>query len=364
MSMVINNPKEILSFFKSKFFEALSQGKFMDYEEVKKQCYFFLFDEDDVSPLDFSLCQRWFESVGQLSSLKSFIEDEQIREIIVHRPNFIQIDQMGQLKSISHDFFCELEFQQILEVLASRNLIFWNFSNPFQSFFAHIGGHSFRATLIHHCLTPSGFSKLFLRKIKSVNCSLNLFGATAATQNMIIDSVNKKSNILICGKTGSGKTTLLKALMETISDQEHILVLEDTHELKLDRNNFSYLLSDQLNQKKTLSSYMTYAMRMRPDRILLGEMRSSEVIPFLLAMNTGHNGLMATIHANNAKDALKRVALLFSLYSTHQQLTYDLVLNLICSNLDYVIYLEDKSIKEIVKVLGSENDQAYVEHII
>ena len=97
---------------------------------------------------------------------------------------------------------------------------------------------------------------------------------------------------------------------------------------------------------------------MRPDRIILGEMRSHEVIPFLLAMNTGHKGLMSTLHANSAVDAIKRVAQLFCLYQGGD-MNYPLVLKLASANVDVVIHLENKRVKEVIEVLSSEAENVY-----
>ena len=107
---------------------------------------------------------------------------------------------------------------------------------------------------------------------------------------------------------------------------------------------------------------MKYSMRMSPDRIILGEIRSAETESFLLAMNTGHNGLISTIHANSAKDAIERFALLFKIYSS-KDLSYELVLKLICNNIDYVIFLKNKSVKEVISVYGSEDNQIFYENL-
>jgi Flp pilus assembly CpaF family ATPase len=102
---------------------------------------------------------------------------------------------------------------------------------------------------------------------------------------------------------------------------------------------------------------------MRPDRIILGEMRSVEVTPFILSMNNGHKGLMSTIHSSSAKDSLARVALLFSLYSDNQNIDYTLIMKLICSNIDCVIHIEDKRVKEVIRVLGSNGEVPYFEDL-
>ena len=103
---------------------------------------------------------------------------------------------------------------------------------------------------------------------------------------------------------------------------------------------------------------MTNSLRMSPDRIVVGEMRSDEVEPFLLAMNTGHKGLLSTIHANNAVDTLHRIALMFKVYSA-KDLAFDLVLKLAATNIDAVVYLKNKKVVEIIQVFGSEQSNIF-----
>ena len=102
---------------------------------------------------------------------------------------------------------------------------------------------------------------------------------------------------------------------------------------------------------------------MSPDRLIVGEMRSTEVVPFLLAMNTGHKGLMSTIHASSAVDALSRISLLFSLFSESNDISFALVTKLVCKNVDYVIHMEHKKIVEICKVIGSDAETPFYERL-
>ena len=104
-------------------------------------------------------------------------------------------------------------------------------------------------------------------------------------------------------------------------------------------------------------------MRMRPQRLILGELRGREVIPFLLAMNTGHRGLLSTLHANSAVDAIERVATLFSLYSS-QEIPYQHLLKMITQNIDAVIFLERGEIKEAISVLGQEKGHIFYESLL
>ena len=104
-------------------------------------------------------------------------------------------------------------------------------------------------------------------------------------------------------------------------------------------------------------------MRMRPDRMIVGELRGSEIIPFMLAMNNGHKGLISSIHANCARDGLERAALLFEMNIKDKSLSYSEVLKLISRNIDYVIHISDKKVTELIKVIGANGERVSYEFV-
>jgi type IV secretion system protein VirB11 len=140
-------------------------------------------------------------------------------------------------------------------------------------------------------------------------------------------------------------------------------VLEDTFEIISQHPHQTRFLSGDTTQT-SLRSYLSYSLRLSPDRIILGEMRSHEVVPFLMAMNTGHKGLMGTLHASNAADALNRVGLLFTLYAGEANLAFEKVMELICRNLEYVVFMENKKVKEVIRILGSDKGVPFFENVL
>ena len=124
-------------------------------------------------------------------------------------------------------------------------------------------------------------------------------------------SVRGKLNIIVCGGTGSGKTTLLNILSSFISNDERIITVEDAAELKLKQNHVISLETRTTNYKSdteiTIRDLVRNALRMRPDRIIVGEVRGQESFDMLQAMNTGHEGSVTTLHANSPIDALNRL---------------------------------------------------------
>ena len=140
-------------------------------------------------------------------------------------------------------------------------------------------------------------------------------------------------------------------------------MLEDTQELHCTHPRLTRLISTQ-KEGRSLKDYLAHTLRLSPDRIILGEMRSHEVVPYLLAMNTGHKGLLSTLHASSAMDALLRVAQLFTLASGQKEISYQEVLKLVCRNVGYVVFMEKRQVTQIIKVFGSEGDQPLFDQIL
>lgn len=307
--------------------------------------------------------EDWFNNVHHQKFIKNLLTKEGIQEIIFHSNESIQILFHNKKEQIEISDITLDDYQLSFEIFALKNNISWNFSEPFASFSANLFDQDFRITLIHHSTSANRKSKVFLRSQKMTKPTLSIFNEEEQIQNFLKKLMIEKKNILISGSTGSGKTTFMRALLNEIPLDEHVIILEDTHEIMTVSKNQTSLLSHNELSKKTLKDYCAYALRMSPDRMLVGEMRSTEVVPFMLAMNTGHKGLMSTIHANSCGDALSRIALLFSLYSENKEIDFSLIMKLACKNIDYVVHMENKKIKEIARVLGSEGETPFFEMV-
>jgi type IV secretory pathway ATPase VirB11/archaellum biosynthesis ATPase len=308
------------------------------------------------------------DSASQLEEIKDnfnklttwpFLEEilkEEATEFFFHAPNSSQrLSLSGEKFGISVPLNDE-EWQLWLEIISLRFHQNWNVENPFVSFYGDLYGEHYRWSLIHGSSSPQGKSKLILRKLAGNPHPLEAFGETA----LLGEYVRERNNILIAGSTGSGKTSLLTSLLTLVDPEEHLVILEDTYEILSQHPHQTRFLSGSTPQT-SLKSYLSYSLRLSPDRILLGEMRSHEVVPFLMAMNTGHRGLMGTIHASSASDALHRAALLFSLYGGEAQLNFDKVMELLCRNLEYVVFMENKKVKEVIRILGSDKGTPFFE---
>ena len=183
-------------------------------------------------------------------------------------------------------------------------------------------------------------------------------------------SVKAKLNIIICGGTGSGKTTLLNVLSSFISDDERIITIEDAAELKLKQNHVISLETRLTNYEGTgeitIRDLVRNSLRMRPDRIIVGEVRGKEAFDMLQAMNTGHSGSLTTMHANGPADALNRLETMILMAG--MEIPIPAIREYIENAIDIVIQtsrLSDgrRKITSICEVVGFEKDMIKLKEI-
>lgn len=352
---------DILEIFKNHYRRLINQSTHLTFEEVLSATCFEL-QVNQFNDADVSYLKEWFYNVHEFNFLKNLLTPD-FFEIIIHSHQKAQLIDKDDKKEVTISHMNQADYELALLVLSLKNNQDWNYKNPFASFNFDFQNFSLRATLIHSSTSSIDCSKLFLRFIKIDSPTLDLFKIDEDLKNSIINIIKDKKNVLISGATASGKTTFMRSLLKEIPQSEHIIVLEDTYEILNQRPNQTSLLSQANTPNKSLKQYCSYALRMSPDRFIIGEMRSHEIVPFILAMNTGHKGLMSTLHANSAVDAIARSALLFSLYSENQDISFNLITKLITKSIDYVIHLEHKDVQEIIRVIGSENETPFYETI-
>ncbi|HEY1340537.1 MAG TPA: ATPase, T2SS/T4P/T4SS family, partial [Bryobacteraceae bacterium] len=182
--------------------------------------------------------------------------------------------------------------------------------------------------------------------------------------------VKARLNILICGGTGSGKTTLLNAVSSYIPEDERIVTIEDAAELRLQQTHVARMETRPANVEGMgaihIRQLVINALRMRPDRIIVGESRGPEALDMLQAMNTGHDGSMTTVHANSPRDAFSRLETMVMMASQHvpdkvirQQLASAINLVIHCARLND----GTRKVTGISEVVGVENDQVDMQDI-
>lgn len=298
---------------------------------------------------------------------------DQILEIQGHHPEFIEIIYF-KFKSICKSEIHLLEWHNLLHYLCLKTQISWNTTTPFASFTSLILNRPCRITLIHESLTCTlnkSNAKFFIRFHFLETLPLESF-IHPKDHNQLIPkliqmiSVDKK-NVLICGATGSGKTTLLKSLSQFIPNEDHLITLEDTEELFIKRDRITSLLA-QANPVQqdfnypitTMDKLCSYTLRLTPERLIIGEIRGKEILTLSMMLNTGHQGLLTTVHASSAVNAIQRLAMLFCLFQQDgSSFTYNSTLKFIAQQFHRVIFIENKMIKEVVNIIGSDQDHVF-----
>jgi pilus assembly protein CpaF len=246
-----------------------------------------------------------------LGPLEPLLADTTVDEVLVNGPYSVFIERFGKLEQTNIIFKDEGHLRQIIDRIVSRIGRRVDESSPMVD--ARLKDGS-RVNAIIPPLAVDG-SSLSIRKFKKDPLradDLIRFGSlTKEVVTMLEVAVKGKLNILISGGTGTGKTTLLNILSSFIPDSERILTIEDAAELQLQQSHVVRLETRPPNiEGKGMVSQrdlVKNSLRMRPDRIIVGEVRGAEALDMLQAMNTGHEGSLTTVHANTARDALSRI---------------------------------------------------------
>jgi Flp pilus assembly CpaF family ATPase len=245
-----------------------------------------------------------------LKPIKHLLEAETVSEIMVNPDSSVWIEEEGKIQPLPGIRFGEGQLSAGLEVIANRFGKKLDADSPIMNL--RLPDGSRMAALIPPVVHPRPM--MTIRKFTSRGFGIHDLirrGMLKEEEAELLDvAVQRGDNILISGGTGSGKTTLLNVLAGSIPEQERILVLEDTAELNI-RKPHVISAEAQLDTHKsqiTFADLLKAALRHRPDRIIVGEIRGSEARVFLDALNTGHRGSLTTIHANSAQESLRRLA--------------------------------------------------------
>lgn len=258
-----------------------------------------------------SLAQELYDEVRGLGPLETLLNDDSVNDILVNGPQQIYIERDGKLELSDVTFKDEKHLLRIIDKIVSAVGRRVDETNPYVD--ARLSdGSRFNAMVAPVAVDGSLVSIRKFKKDKLGIDDLVTFGAFSEEMAAYLQAaVACRLNIIVSGGTGSGKTTTLNALSSFIDHDERILTIEDTAELQLQQIHVGRMESRPPNVegKGEVSprDCLKNALRMRPDRIIVGETRGEEVIDMLQAMNTGHDGSMTTIHANNPRDGVSRL---------------------------------------------------------
>lgn len=297
-----------------------------------------------LNVVDFQIQQRLYQEMNSWGPLCGPMADESITEIIVNGPTSIWIEKEGQLHQHLDSFYSELSFRNCLDRLCHAANTHITKEQPvadgcFEDFrFSVIGQDlthsSVHFTLRRHPRNPWTFSRLAEKNWCSPE-DLPLFQKLCA----------ERKNFLIVGATGAGKTSVLNSFLNLLPKNERVVVIEDTPEIALP-NKASMKLLTREDPQGTLPAIdqmqlVKRSLRLRPDRIVMGEVRGSEAKDFLMALATGHAGSFGTLHAQDASQALLRLEMLIQMGAPQWNLVA--IRRLIQLSLDYVVVTEKKS---------------------
>lgn len=347
--------------FRSQLKSFLNRGHIPTLEELNESIVSQKDFADEEEYLNYeNKINLWYSETVECFFLKPYLQLKGVNEIIFHGNSKIEC-LFKNRSQFEKQIISNEDLIIAMETIALLQRQSWNLANPVASFSCRLFQHNLRITLVHSQTTPYQLSKMFIRVPCEVTLELESFTGNTAIINYLKNSIEAQQNILIAGPTASGKTTLLKLMANFINPSEHVIILEDTHELTLSHLNATFLTTE--GQHFTLDDCVTWSLRLSPKRLMLGEIRSREVSPFLQAANNGHRGLMATLHANSAKEVPDRLALLMSLHLPSPP-SWEVLMKMIVQGIDLIVYVKDKQIAEIIRPIGSDGKNFFHQSVI
>ncbi len=319
-------------------------------------------------------------SEGLLEPIKKFLDDSLTSEILINRPQEIYVEKQGRMERYEVPAFNERTLLTLFQLIANENHQEISEANPLLS------GSLLDGSRVQLVLPPtSKYPALSIRRKVAQKRELadyeqegfyeKAFGAKVEARTLVDLSPSEqklatlyhekawpafvkqailmKKTIVISGGTSSGKTTFLNACLRHIPSEERLLVLEDTREIETFHKNQLQLLASKGEQgvaKVSMQDLVQASLRLRPDRIVVGEIRGKEILDFLAAASTGHDGSMTSIHANNPAIAFMRMSQMYKL-------------NNVPSMTDEDIYRELKTVIDIIIQLEKTSDGRRVQSV-
>ena len=347
----------------------------LDRDELAVQLRAFLDTEDsvasDLTPLDRQrVVRRLVDDIKGLGPLEPLFSDPHISDILINGLNSVYIERQGRLEPVDIRF---RDAQHLLNI--AQRIAGWvgrrvDEASPMVD--ARLPDGS-RVNIIIPPLAIDGATisiRRFVTRDISLDDMARMQTFTPTMAKLLKICTKARLNILISGGTGAGKTTLMNALSREISHAERLVTIEDSAELQLQQPHVIRLetrtMSAEGTGQVTIRDLLMNALRMRPDRIIVGEVRGGEATEMLQAMNTGHPGSMCTIHANNPRDALTRLENMLILTSSDMPLVA--LRRQIVSAVDVIIQIArlrsgHRCVTSITDVAGMESDVVTTEEM-
>jgi pilus assembly protein CpaF len=323
--------------------------------------------EEQKTPLSLvekdRVIEEILDEVFGLGPLEPLLADPSVSDILVTTPHLVYVERAGKLYRTPVEFKDDAHLLRIIEKIVSRIGRRVDESSPL------VDARLPDGSRVNAAIPPVAVDGPLLSIRRFGRHALkgeDLVAKLALTEGMlelVKGCVKARLNILICGGTGSGKTTLLNAVSSYIPQDERIVTIEDAAELRLQQAHVARLETRPANVEGTgaihIRQLVINALRMRPDRIIVGEVRGEEALDMLQAMNTGHDGSLTTLHANTPRDGLGRLEVMVGMSNSHMGIRS--IRSQIASAVDLFIQTSrfsdgTRRITHITEVVGMEQD--------
>jgi len=335
------------------------------YEELLRGLIFQAYEvaNGDLGPDEQSFLNEIYEDATDYGAMNQFLEDPEVSEIMVNGPNQIFTEKNGKMFLTEAKYDSEIQLRFAINHIINPFGRYVNYKHPMVD--AHLKDGS-RLNAVIPPVAQQGSCLSIRRFLKDKLSVQDLIDKNALTQGMsdfVAVCVAARLNVIVAGNTSSGKTTFLNILARSIPDHERIVTIEDsvelqmmqTHKVSLEARPPDYNGDGQV----TIRDLVKNSLRMRPDRIIVGEIRGGEALDMLQAMNTGHDGSMTTVHSNSPRDTLSRLETMTLMAGF--ELPILAIRKQISAALDLIVYLTrfpdgTRKVTQISEVAGMESE--------
>ncbi|MEW5688199.1 MAG: P-type conjugative transfer ATPase TrbB [Pseudomonadota bacterium] len=291
------------------------------------------------------------------------LADRLVVEVMVNPDGKIWVDKIGEGRSFTGERLQGGDAERILRLLADHVGEVVTRDRPRVSATLPETGERFQGAFMPVVSSPAFAIRKRPEVVFSLDDYVDMGIMTAGQARVVREATASRQNILIAGGTGSGKTTLANGVLnEPAFARDRIAVLEDTPELQCPADDKIQMLTKRTEPQVTMADLVRDTLRLRPDRIVIGEVRDGSALDLLKAWNTGHPGGLATIHANSALEAMTRLEDLIG------EVTQRIPYRAIAQAINMVIYIErtpkGRIVREVSRVVGRENDAYRLEPIL
>jgi pilus assembly protein CpaF len=360
--------QEVIQEYNDRFSDG-ANGKFIDVMDIIHQTI--ARQEENLTRMEESkLAQEIFDDVMGLGPLEPLLRDDSISEIMVNSAKQIYIERGGRLEQTAASFRDDIHVLKVINRIVSSVGRRCDEATPMVD--ARLADGS-RVNAVIPPIALKGPS-ITIRKFSSTPLKIgDLIGYGSLSSQMaafLEAAVKGRCNVIVSGGTGSGKTTLLNVLSGYIPDSERIVTIEDAAELQLKQDHVVTLEGRPSNIEGkgivSIRDLVKNALRMRPDRIIVGEVRSGETLDMLQAMNTGHDGSLTTVHANTSRDVISRLETMVMM--SGMELPAKAIREQITSAIDLIVHQSrfrdgSRRIVNISEVVGMEGDTVTMQDI-